>query len=156
MLDLLNVTVKVIDPSLSFADLSAIEIDGGPFAGAGSLSATATVAALVDTVYPCPALSVAVTEPFGSSVESSVVATVNVALPVVGMVTVRAPGVTPKLPLCDTATVTVNGSCGVGLALIVKVASPPSVTPAPAVILISGTSLSVTATVAEAAVGDTV
>ena len=79
-----------------------------------------------------------VTDPVGSSVLSLAVATVSVTLPDVGTVTVRVPGETPKSPDCETVTVTVSGAVGGGSAVIVKVASPPSVMFEPAVMLTSG------------------
>ena len=81
---------------------------------------------------------VVVTEPLGSSVVSLVVGIVSVVVPVVGIVTVRVPVVTPKSPLWVTATLTDRSFPGAGLALTVKVASVPSVTVLPAVMLISG------------------
>ena len=71
---------------------------------------------------------VVVTEPFGSSVESLVVGTVRVALPVVGIVTVWVPVVTPKSPLWVTVVVTSNAEAGDGFAVTVNDAAAPSVT----------------------------
>ena len=84
---------------------------------------------------------------------SSVVLIVTVALPLVGMLTVWAPVVAPKSPSWVTVTLTDSASLGAGVAVTVNVASPPSVTPLPAVTLISGvagggSSLSATLTVA--------
>ena len=101
---------------------------------------------------------VVVTEPSVSSVVSPVVDTVRVAVPLVGMVTVRLPVVTPKLPDAVTFTVTVSELDGVGLAVRVNEAALPSVTSLPAVILttgVGGLSSSVMFTVAEAAVEST-
>ena len=78
------------------------------------------------------------TDPSASSAPSSAVATVRVALPVVGTVTVCEPGVTPKSPVWATATVTSNAAVGAGTADTVNTASPPSLMPLPAVMLISG------------------
>ena len=80
---------------------------------------------------------VAVTEPSASSTESSAVLSVNVALPVVGIVTVCDCAETPKSPTVVTAIVTSRLVEGAGSAVTVNVASPPSVMVAPAVILIS-------------------
>ena len=62
-----------------------------------SLSSTATVVepAVLDTVYPVPLLTVAITDPSASSTASFVVATVRVALPLVGILTICDPGLTP-------------------------------------------------------------
>ena len=64
--------------------------------------------------------------------------------------TVAAP-LAPKSPLCETPTLTVIGLAGAGLAVIVKVAVPPSMIPLPPAMLNSGAdgvpSLSDTATV---------
>ena len=78
------------------------------------------------------------TDPSASSALSLTVATDSVAVPVVGTVTVREPGDTPKSPAAVTATVTSNPADGAGTAVTVNTASPPSVTPAPAVMLTSG------------------
>ena len=80
------------------------------------------------------------TEPSGSSVASSVVASVSVALPVVGTVTVRVPAEMPQAPSVVTATVTGRSADGAGVAVTVKVASPPSVTAAPAETVTAGVS----------------
>ena len=48
------------------------------------------------------------------------VPTVTVALPLVGMVTVREPVVAPKSPTWLTVTVTVSGADGAGLAVRVN------------------------------------
>ena len=62
-------------------------------------------------------------------------------------VTVAAP-LAPKSPLWETPTLTVIGLAGAGLAVMVKVAAPPSMIPPAAVMVSSGVSLSDTATVA--------
>jgi len=67
-----------------------------------------------------------------------VVATVSVAEPVVGIVTVREPVVTPKLPDAVTFTVTVSAADGAGEADTVNDAELPSVTPEPATMLTTG------------------
>ena len=85
-----------------------------------------------------PEFTVAVTEPLASSTLSFVVAIVSVALPLVGMVTVRDPVVTPKSPVWLTAIVTDSAAWGAGLAVKVKTALPPSVMSSPAVMLTSG------------------
>ena len=54
------------------------------------------------------------------------------------MLTVCAPVVAAKSPDCDTVTLTDRAALGAGLAVRVKVASLPSVTPLPAAMLISG------------------
>ena len=85
-------------------------------------------------------------------------ATVNVADPVGGTVTVfgpRSPGVT-KLPVSDTVRLTVRAACGAGDAVTVNVASPPSVTASPAAMLTSGSSSSFTVTLADELVASTV
>ncbi len=95
-------------------------------------------------------LTVAVTEPSVSSVESSLVEIVNVTLPLVGIVTVREPVLAPKSPLWLTVTLTGRSADGDGLAVTVNSTLPPSVTLAPALMLttgVGGTSLSDTATV---------
>ena len=78
--------------------------------------------------------------PAGSCAASSIVATDSVALPEIGMVTVFEPVApeTAKSPLCLTVSATVSGAAGTGLAVIVKEAGLPSVTPAPAAIETSG------------------
>jgi len=63
---------------------------------------------------------------------------VSVAEPVVGIVTVRDPVVTPKLPEAVTFTVTVSAADGAGEADTVNDAEPPSVTPEPAAMLTTG------------------
>ena len=71
-------------------------------------------------------------------------------LPVTGTVTVRDP-VSPeaaKSPLWPTVSVTSSGAAGTGLAETVKEADVPSVTPLPAAMLTTGSSLSRTATAA--------
>ena len=103
-----------------------------------------------------PPESVAVTEPSGSSVSSPVVLIVKDLEPLVGTVTLWVPALTPKAPVADTATLTLNAECGVGLAVTVKPASAPSVTSPSETMLNSGTSSSDTATVAEPALDDTV
>ena len=158
----LAVTVKLASqPSviLEPAEMLMVGVTGG----GSSSSETATVAALFvpETVYPVPVDNVAVTEPSGSSVLSSVVITMNVALPDAGIVTVSAPVVTPKLPFSETVRLTVNAEVGFGVAVTVNVASLPSVTADPAAIVITGvttggSSLSDTATVAALADEDTV
>ena len=90
---------------------------------------------------------------------SSVVPTVTVALPDVGMLTVREPVLAPKSPTWPTVTLTVSSALGAGLAVTVNWASPPSVTSLPAMTLISGcvgggSSSSDTATVATPASHD--
>ena len=67
------------------------------------------------------------------------------------------------MPFCETVTFTDKAACGVGLALMVKVAAVPSVTVLPAVMLTSGvggggggTSSSATVTVAVDCVCDMV
>ena len=92
------------------------------------------------------------TEPSGSSALSSAVASVSVALPVVGMETVRFPVVTPYSPAAAIVTLTASGEAGAGLAVSVKTALPPSVTALPAETVTSGSgapSSSRTVTVAE-------
>ena len=87
------------------------------------------------------------------------VETVSVALPLVGTVTVREPVVAPYSPSWLTVTLTVRSASGAGLALTVKDAVPPSVTPLPAVTLTSGpaaSSLSRTLTEAEPLPAETV
>ena len=78
------------------------------------------------------------TNPSGSSASSSDVETVTVALPLVGMVTVREPVAAPNLPHWSTVSLTVSGCDGAGSADTVNEASPPSVTPLPAVTLTTG------------------
>jgi len=68
-----------------------------------------------------------------------VVATVSVAEPLVGIVTVREPVVTPKLPEAVTFTVTVSAADGAGEADTVNDAELPSVTSLPAAMLTVGT-----------------
>ena len=91
--------------------------------------------------YPVPDPTVAVMRPFGSSVSSSSVATVKVAVPDVPTVTVCAP-VPPvaKLPLSVTVTATEMFPVGAGLAVRVNSASCPSVISAPAEIETTGVS----------------
>ena len=67
-------------------------------------------------------------DPLGSSVWSPVVLTVRVTLPDVGMVTVRAPAVTPKSPVTATVTLTSRSADGAGVAVTVNTAGEPSVT----------------------------
>ena len=68
------------------------------------------------------------------------------ALPVVGMATVREPGVTPKSPVCVTLRFTVMVALGAGLAVTVNVALLPSVTaPASAVMETVGVAAGVSA-----------
>ena len=86
---------------------------------------------------------------------SPLVETVNDFEPLVGTVTVRAPVVIPKLPAAVISTFAVSAVCGVGEAVIVKLAAEPSVTLPSEAMLSSGTSLSETASVAEPAVVDT-
>ena len=91
------------------------------------------------------------TEPLGSSASSSVVPSVSVALPLVGIVTVREPVVTPKSPPAVTVTLTVSGADGAGVAESVKVTFPPSSPPAVPLMFTSGaggSSLSATLTLA--------
>ena len=52
------------------------------------------------------------------------------ALPLVGMLNVCAPVVTPKLPVCATLRLTERGALGAGLAVTVNAAFVPSVTDA--------------------------
>lgn len=78
----------------------------------------------------------AVTAPLGSSMSSSVVVTVYVAV-VPFTVIVGAP-VAPKLPVWDTCTFTVIGVVGAGLDDMVNDAVPPSVILLPPLIVISG------------------
>ena len=66
------------------------------------------------------------------------VPTVTVTLPDVGMLTVCAPVVAPKSPTWPTVALTDSGALGAGLAVTVKLALPPSVTPLPAVIATRG------------------
>ena len=80
------------------------------------------------------------TEPSGSSVVSSVVASVSVAMPVVGMVTVCGPAAMPYAPVAATVTLTARSAAGAGLAVSVKVALPPSVTAFPADSVTAGVS----------------
>jgi len=68
-----------------------------------------------------------------------VVATVSVAEPLVEIVTVRDPVVTPKLPEAVTFTVTVRSAVGAGEADTVNEALLPSVTALPAAMLTVGT-----------------
>ena len=82
-----------------------------------------------------------VTDPSASSAESSAVATANCTEPLVGTATVREPVATPKSPVWATVNDTLNGADGAGLAVTVKEASAPSVTPEAAVTLISGSVL---------------
>ena len=98
------------------------------------------------------------TEPSVSSASSLLVATVRVAEPVVPIVTVCDPVETPQSPSWLTLTLTVNGAGGAGSAVIVNTALLPSVTPLPAVTLISGSgsSSSATCTVARFCVVETV
>ena len=102
---------------------------------------------------PCsrlPTTTVTVTEPSNSSTESSEVATVNDTLPPVGTVTVRLPVAAPNAPSALTVTLTGRSAAGAGLAVRVNEASPPSVTPGPAVMPTTGSggsSLSATLTV---------
>ena len=103
-----------------------------------------------------PVFTVAVTDPSASSALSSLVEMVSVALPVVGMLTVCEPVVTPKSPLWATLTLTNRADAGTGLAVTVKVALPPSVMSFPAAMLISGASSFSTPTVAADAFSSTV
>ena len=78
-----------------------------------------------------------------------------------GIVTVCDPVETPQSPSWETLTLTVNGAVGAGSAVTVNTALLPSVTPLPAVTLISGvagggSSLSATCTVAWFCVVETV
>ena len=71
-----------------------------------------------------------------------------------GTVTVfdpRSPAAT-KLPVWDTVRLTVSADAGAGDAVTVNVASPPSVTGAPAVMLATGASSSFTVTLADESV----
>ncbi|MXX81570.1 MAG: hypothetical protein F4Y69_11175, partial [Chloroflexi bacterium] len=85
---------------------------------------------------------------------------VSVAIPLVGIVTVREPVVTPNSPCWLTVTLTESGELGAGLAVSVKLAFPPSVMAPPSVMLTTGvagdgSSLSDTATEAEPFVEET-
>ena len=77
-----------------------------------------------------------VTEPSGSSVASSVVATLNAPRAVRADGHVRVPVFTPKSPLCVTLTLSVIASAGDWFAEIVNVATPPSVMSPSAAMLI--------------------
>ena len=79
------------------------------------------------------------TDPSGSFTLSSDVATVTVALPLVGTVTVREPVLAPQWPHWPTVRFTVSGCDGAGLAVTVNTASPPSLTRLPAVAVTTGT-----------------
>ena len=106
----------------------------------------------VPTSYAAPSRTVALTNPSGSSVESSVEVIVNVKLPDAGIVTVRKPLATPKSPLFPMINDTLRLAAGAGLAVNVNVAPAPSVTLPPAAMLttgVGGSSSSDTVTVAD-------
>jgi len=122
--------------------ISGTAVGGGSSSGAGgssSATVTAAVPCAAETVQPAPASTVAVILPLGSSAPSFAVATVSVAAPPVGIVTVRLPAVMPQSPVPATVTVTASGAVGAGVAVIVNAAVPPSVMADPAVTEISGT-----------------